>query len=221
MNKKKSFIFGSTDLALLLYQHLQTVGDNPIAAFVVDDNLKTQNKIYDIPVIGTSVIAQKLPPESYDCYICVGYSNMNNYRKKIFHRLINLGYSLQQFIHPTAIINGKLLGIGNLIFQNVIIDFYTTVGNCNIFYPNTLIAHHSNIGNFNFFAVSSCVTGHVTIEDNNFIGAHATIGNNIKIPHHCLIGAGSYLSKDIQPYDVLVPQRSEILSSKKSTHFFK
>lgn len=215
----KAFIFGATDLAILLYQNLQSLSYNNVEAFVVDDDFYDENLSLKIPVIKVSKATAFFDPEEYGCYIGLGYNHMNDHRLKAFTRFRNLGYNILSFVHPTAQINCQFLGEGNLVFQNVLIDFFTEVGEGNIFYPNSLIAHHNKIGNFNFFAVSCCITAHTNIGDNNFFGAHCTVGNNITVEGHSLIGAGAYVHFSMKKYQVTVPARSIILEGKKSTDY--
>lgn len=219
-NDKKAFIFGASDLALLLQANLINLGQNHVESFVVDGHFIHQKELLGLPVVDAKELQSRYSSDEYACYVCLGYNNMNKYREKVHTRLLDMGYSILNFIHPTAQVNCLSLGLGNLFFQNVLVDFFTEIGSGNIFYPNSLVAHHNTVGNFNFFSVSSCVTGHVTIENGCFIGANSTIGNNVTLADHSLVGAGAYVSSSSNAYDVIVPARSAVLADKKSTDFF-
>lgn len=214
-----AFIFGATDLAQLLYSNLKSLGRDHVAAFVVDRRFRKTETLLGLPVLDAETLPMRFSPAEYACYVCIGYSHMNDYRAEAYAGLRGMGYSFLNFFHPTAQINCESQGVGNLVFQHVVIDYFTTIGDGNVFYPNVLVAHHTTIGNYNFFSVSCCVTGHVVVTDACFIGANATVGNNITLENHSLIGAGAYAASSVKPYGVVVPQRSMMLKNKRSTDF--
>ena len=198
MNRKKVLIFGITDLAQILFHFLQHDKTYNVCAFIVNEKYIPKNK------------------KLYSIFLCIGYNNMNESRKRIFYKLKEMGYKIETFIHKDAKIYGSSIGEGNIFLSGVTIDPYTTIGDANIFFTDTLFSHHSTIGNFNFLAVKSCVTGHVKIKDNCFLGAHSTIKNGLNIDSYTLVGANAYISKDTSMYDVIVPERSILLDNKKS-----
>ena len=216
---RKAFIFGATDLAVLLQSNLKSLGRNHVEAFVVDRRFRTAATLLGLPVIDTEDLAARFDPAEYGCYICIGYNGMNDHRATAHARLRGMGYCPLNFFHPSAHVHCESCGTGNLVFQNATVDFYTAIGDGNIVYPNALVAHHNTVGSFNFFSVSCCVAGHTVVADNCFIGANATVGNGVSLGHHSLIGAGAYVSSSVKPYGVVVPQKSVTLDGKKSTDF--
>ena len=217
MNRKKVLIFGITDLAQILFHFLQHDKTYNVCAFIVNEKYIPKNKkLYNKPIYEFETLTQRFPANEYSIFLCIGYNNMNESRKRIFYKLKEMGYKIETFIHKDAKIYGSNLGEGHIFLSGVTIDPYTTIGDANIFFTDTLFSHHSTIGNFNFLAVKSCVTGHVKIKDNCFLGAHSTIKNGLNIDSYTLVGANAYISKDTSMYDVVVPERSILLDNKKS-----
>lgn len=215
--KQKVLIFGITDLARILYHFLQKDSDYEVCAFVVNKKyMPSEKKLFDKPILEFEKAKNEFLPDEYSIFLCVGYNNMNESRKRIYCELKGLGYKIESFIHKDAKIYGSEIGEGNIFLSGVTIDSFTKIGNGNIFFTDALCSHNSSVGNFNFFAVKSCVAGHVQIKDNCFLGANSTIKNGVNIDSYTLIGANAYISKDTSMYDVIVPERSILLDKKKS-----
>lgn len=216
---KKTFIYGTTDLAQLLYLSILSCGSSTIEGFVVDDAYRENDSFMDLPVIPLSALHISFPPDAYGCYIAVGYSRMNENRKRVYTRLKKANYKILEFIHPTARVNAESCGEGNIFFAGSSADYYSSLGMCNIFCPGASLAHHSTIGDFNFFAVAACVAGHVRIGDNSFIGANATVIDALHIGDYCLVGAGACLTENLDTKQVFVPTKGAVLQGKHSFDF--
>ena len=212
----KSIIVGTTDLAKLLYFHIQKTNAAEVAAFSVNTAYLNGSEFLDKPFVALENIEENYNPQDFGIFVAVGYNNMNLGRKKIFDELKTKGYKIESFIHPMTNIETQDLGEGNIIFQNVLIDAFCEVGNGNIFYANSMLAHHSVVGNFNFFSVHACVCGNVKIGDFCFFGANCVVRNSVCVENKTLIGASAYLDKDSIEDEVIVPPRSEVLCKKSS-----
>ena len=149
--------------------------------------------------------------------ICVGYTNKNMVRKRIYSEAKEKGYHIVNYIHPTATIaTDMFVGWGTIVFERVTIGQFVKLGAMNVFDIGTVVSHHSVIGDFNFFAPVSALAGYVTVGQNCFFGIHSTIRNGISIADYTLVGAGCYISKNTEPYSVQVSARSTTLSGKSS-----
>lgn len=212
---KKTLIFGTNTLSELLLYHLGRTDKIYPEAFIVSDPRYLQSDTFQsLPVVDFEHAKQLYPSSEYGVYVCVGYSDMNRNREKIYSMLQQAGYEILSYIHPSAQIECKELGVGTLVFQNVVIDAYSHVGSGNIFSLNTSIGHHCFLGNFNYFASCVCVSGCVSIENNCFLGAHSTLKNGIKIADYTLIGAGAYVSKSTDREALLLPPKCEMIKRK-------
>lgn len=217
---KKALIYGATDLAELLYEHLLQDDRSPqILGFVVDRQYIKENEYLGLPIVASDEL-QTYPPSDYGIYICIGYSRMNKHRERIYNLLKELNYTILSYIHPTAKVYSTKIGEGTIAFQNVLIDYKTQIGSGNIFYGGVHIAHHSKIGDFNYFSIEVCVSGHNNIGSFCFFGANSTTKDKIKISNSTLVGAATYVYKNIDnESQVIVPERSKILDKKTSFDF--
>ena len=220
---KKAIIFGTGVFPETLYYYLRQQYIYIyiyIYGFTVENGFRSSDTYLDLPLVDFENVEKKFPPDEYGIYICLGYTNMNSERERIFKMAKEKGYEILSFIHPSAVCNAKSMGIGNIIFENAVIGPFCEIGDGNIFKAGANIAHHSSVGNFNFFAVNCSVAGKVTIKNKCFLGNNCTVKNDITIADKTLVGAGCYISKDTEPYEVYVPARTVCLQDKRSTDFF-
>lgn len=214
---KKAIIFGLGDLAKMMFKLLSEEGNVEVVAFTVHQQYITEEKLFDLPVVGFEKIEEIFDNKEHVMYIAVGYNGMNQVRKLVYREAENKGYLLPNYIHKSAVIMPCVfLGSANIIMESVTLGIESKIGWGNIFYPNSIVAHHTNVADFNFFAISASVAGFITIGNNCFFGNNCTISNNIKISDYTLVGAGAYVTEDTNEYDVIVPARSITLVNKKS-----
>ena len=205
-------------------KYLKESEDAVVSALTVEEkyiNAEMQEKWGGIglPIVPFETLEKHYPPEEYGILICIGYSQMNAVRERIFREVRAKGYTILSYTHPSATVLADALGEGTIVMERALIGAFVTMGVGNIVYPGAHIAHDAMIGDFNFFSISCVVAGHVKIDDHCFIGANCTVKNGIRISKYTLVGAGCYLSRDSEPYGVYVPERSVHLQGKDSRDF--
>lgn len=213
---KNVLIFGTTDLAELLFSYIESDPNYNVLGFVVDREFRVKNEFCGKKIYSFEDIDESFLPNVVSFFVCVGYTKMNSVRSQIFNRLRDKKFPILSYIHPSSLVLSSSLGEGNIVFPNVILDKFTNIGDGNVFYPGALLSHHSAVGNYNFFAVKSCVCGHVKVKNNCFIGANSTIKNGIDLNDYTLVGGGTYINKSTDQYGVYVPAKSVKLSQKSS-----
>lgn len=207
---KKKLIFGCSALARRLFYSFK-IEREPISAFVADDNYCDKGHFCGIPLVQYSKMEESFPAAEYEAYIAIGYSDMNAGRKKVMERLSALGYSLPNYIHPSAICTAVIMGVGNLIFAGSVLDMDVQIGDGNILFPGVMISHDTKIGSYNFFAPRATLAGDITIGKQNFFGLNCSVKNGVEIGDRCLIGASAYTTHDLKDGSVLAAPKSTLL----------
>lgn len=192
-------IFGANELAEKLLYRLEH-RFNPenwkkMLGFIVDDDFYDAETFCDYPVYRYSDAMEKYISTA-EIFLCVGYKKMNENRKSVFQRLQRDGWEIANYVDPSAMINTKHIGSGNIIFEDVRIDVKSHIGDSNIFNQGTLIGHHSTIGNFNWF-VHAGIAGHVKIGDCCFLGMNSGVANDVSIADKTLVGGGCFIGNSI------------------------
>ena len=195
---KDVVIIGNTDYSKMLMDYLKDDGINT-CAFAVNEPYIKEKYIFEIPVLPIEHLLENFNPTTTTLYMGIGYTKLGTIKKNLFDVCKSYGYSFENYIHKTACIDsGAILGEGNVIFEGVTVQKYTSIGNANLFFSNSTIMHNDNVGSYNTFGAGSVLNGFVNVGECNFIGANATLRNNISIGNLNLIGAGVYLNKRIE-----------------------
>lgn len=118
--------------------------------------------------------------------------------KKIKHDFASVSHGLSIIDRLTSI------GVGTVVFHNVVIQRGTQVGNHVIINTNASIDHDCIIEDFVHISPNSTLCGNIRIGVGTQVGAGATIIPNIRIGKWCIIGAGAVVTRDIPDYSVVV-----------------
>lgn len=105
----------------------------------------------------------------------------------------------KSFVEPTAII-----GSGSQIMPCAVVHKFSVIGEQTIVNTNATIDHECVIGNGVHIMGNASIAGKVEIGDYATIGTNATILPFIKIGEGAFVGAGAVVTKDVEPYAVVV-----------------
>lgn len=210
-------LFGVGSIAQLVYSFLcEEDGEDAVDCFTLNASyVKGNSTVLPAPLVAFEQLSRELscPAGDIEIIICIGYNKMNTIRKNVFNMVLETGYSIGSYRHPSAVISREaVVGTGSIVFENVVIQPFATIGAGNILWSNATIAHHSKLGDFNFLAPSASIAGEALIGNDCFIGNNATIRNGISIGDSVLIGANCYVGADVEAKSVLLapkPWRSE------------
>lgn len=89
-------------------------------------------------------------------------------------------------------------GTGNIILPFVQMGVNLLIGDGNIIFSNSVIEHDCKLGNNINIAPGVSIAGHVVIEDNVYIGVGSSICDGVTIRKNSVIGAGSIVLKDVE-----------------------
>ena len=217
MSNKQCIIFGTTSFAKMLRHYVEKFTDMKIIAYAIDKAYKDGEFYDELPVVEFEKIEKFYPANEYSFLIALGYSKMNDMRKKKFYEIKEKGYMLENFIHPSVVSDYAEMGEGNIIFENVTLAYNVEIGNGNIIWNGCQISHECIVGDFNFFSGNALIAGQTIVKDNCFFGINSAVRGGNTIEDYTLVGAGCYLNNGSKPYGVYVPARSICLENKKST----
>lgn len=218
---KKTIIVGTGSFAELMCAYIREFTDWEIEAFSADRvYAEREPEFSSLPVIPFDELPSRFTPEEYELFLAVGYSMMNDIRKRFFLKGKEMGYHIASFIHPSAVIFPNVsIGEGNIILERFVAEPNCTIGDGNLIWLSATLAHDSTIGSFNTLSVDMKTAGFVKIGSNCFLGVGSVITDHVTVADYTLLGAGAFLKKDSKPYDVIVPARSVTLEGRKSTEF--
>lgn len=136
----------------------------------------------------------------------------NRIRQKAADFIISKGKRILNVLHPTSSISSTcIMGHGNFISRNVVINTLASLGDCCIINTGAIIEHECTIGNAVHIAPGAILAGNVTVGDLSFIGANAVIKQGVNIGKNVIVGAGAVVLKDIADGQKIVGNPGRLL----------
>ena len=116
-------------------------------------------------------------------HVAVGQMKDLELRKKLFVKLLDIGFKLPLIISKKSIISKKnvKIGKGTIIMNNVTINSNSTIGDNCIINTGSIIEHDCNIGSHTHIGPGSILNGGVILGEQSFIGSGSVIRQKIKI----------------------------------------
>ena len=123
----------------------------------------------------------------------------NLLRKKIYDVLQENKGSLQNAIHPSAVIDASatIAQQGVMIAANVTINPLASIATGAICNTGSIIEHECVVGEFAHIGPGAVLCGNVKIGAGTFVGANAVIRQGIIVGNNVIIGAGAVVIKDV------------------------
>jgi sugar O-acyltransferase (sialic acid O-acetyltransferase NeuD family) len=220
---KKIILAGNAITASILNNYLIQDQRYQVAGLTVDDALVNSNGIMGIDSIALSQISNHYHPKDYSVIMAMGYNGLNCSRESMFHRLKEIGYQIESYIHPDAKVYTQYpLGEGCVILPAAVIEPHARVGANTMVWANVTLAHHSSIAENCWIASGVVISGQAQIKRNTFIGVNATIVNEVIVNEYCIIGAGALITKNTKASSVHLARSGEELrySAQEYVKFF-
>jgi len=202
-------VIGNSLTAEVLYSLLREDERYNVECFAVDRQFITENKFQGLGVVDIEDIPSLFDKSKIKIVMAVGYKNLNQNREVIYNRVIDLGFQIETYIHPDAIVHSKDIGNGCIILPGAVVDPCCTIGNNTVIWSNVICAHHSVIGDNCWVASGSILSGEVKLGNNTFLGVSAVIVNKVIVGDYNIIGAGAMITKCTNANEVYLTKAGE------------
>jgi sugar O-acyltransferase (sialic acid O-acetyltransferase NeuD family) len=194
---KPVVIFGVGELAQLADFYLSKDAGRDVAAFTVDAQYRSSDTVSSRPLVAFETLATHFPPDRYDMFVAVGYSNLNRTRADKCRAAKSMGYQLVSYVSSRAMVWQDLrIGENCMIMEGNVIQPFVRIGDNVIMFGSSLVSHHVDIGDNCFIASEVTISGGVHIGENSFLGVNSTIREHRRIGRNCIIGAGALILRD-------------------------
>lgn len=162
------------------------------------------NRLY--PTVEKALEHLKSP--NMDYFIATG----DNLLRKKHYELIKLHTKKEPIncIHPTAVVETKRFGHGNLVCPNAVVHIDSYVGNCTIVNTGSVIEHDCFVGDYSQISPNTTLCGYVYIGENCFISAGSTLIPKVKVGDNSVVAAGSVVIDDVPPNVMVAGTPSKI-----------
>ena len=207
---KKIILAGNAISADILNSYLAQDKRYKVIGLTVDDAFIQKGGIQGLDSIALSRLKEISRPQDCSIIMAMGYNDINRSRESMFHRLKEMGYHIETYIHPDAkVYTEHPLGEGCVILPSAVIEPHVRVGANSMVWANTTLAHHSSIAENCWIASGAVISGQARVERNTFIGVSATIVNKVVVGEYCIIGAGALITKNTKASSVHLARSGE------------
>lgn len=216
---KKIILYGSGSFARLIKWYIDNDDEREIVAVTVEKKYVDSATFEGLPVLPFEKITEKFLPGEFEILLGIGYTHMNDVRKRIFRECKEKGYTIAQYIHSSVRLSGVQLGEGNIILEETVIQPFVKIGSGNLIWCNATIAHDCKIGDFNTISVTASLSGFSELGNNCFIGNGAVTRDGVKVEDYTLVGAAAYVSRNTAQNSVVAANKGVVLLNKSSKDF--
>jgi sugar O-acyltransferase (sialic acid O-acetyltransferase NeuD family) len=220
---KKIILAGNAITADILNCYLDRDDRYQVLGLTVDDDFLQEGGIPDLESIALSQLRASHDPHECAIIMAMGYSDINRSRESMFHRLKEMDYTIETYVHPDAkVYTEHQLGEGCVILPSAVIEPHVRLGANSMIWANVTLAHHSSVAENCWIASGAVISGQAQVERNTFIGVNATIVNKVVVGEYCFIGAGALITKNTKVSSVHLARSGEELrySSQDYAKFF-
>jgi|JI6StandDraft_1071083.scaffolds.fasta_scaffold73869_2 sugar O-acyltransferase (sialic acid O-acetyltransferase NeuD family) len=220
----KLIIIGDGEFAEIAYEYFTHDSDYDVIGFAVEKEYLKKDTLYDLPVVAFENIEQMFPPNQYEVFIAVTFTQLNRVRTRLYETAKKMGYRCASYISSKAFVwHNATIGENCFIFENNVIQHFVSIGNNVILWSGNHVGHRASIEDNCFISSHVVISGYCKVGKNCFVGVNSTFIDNISIGDDCFVGAGCFLSKSIEEGNMCKapsPTRAEI-SRLSSFRFFK
>lgn len=203
---KSLVVVGTGPFAEIAALYFETFQRREIVAHAVSERPVGQRSFRGRPLVDFPQLLEEYPPDRVDCFVAIGYRNMNRHRMRVAEHLMSDGYNLATFVHPSVNIwPDSRIGTNVFIFEDNTVQPFVDIGDGSVLWSGNHIGHHSVVGRYVFIASHVVVSGSCRIGDGVFLGVNSTIHDGVTIGEFALIGAGALISRDVSDRAVVSP----------------
>ncbi|MCD7809325.1 MAG: sialic acid O-acetyltransferase [Erysipelotrichaceae bacterium] len=158
------------------------------------DDIHVGKTINDCFVVGTIKDMGSLHNDYSDIFIALGN---NQLRTKYIKQAQQIGYNLISLISQYAYVSKySSIGIGTVIFPNVILDTNCVIGDGCIISANTTINHDAIIADDCLVYCNTVIRPNALIGTMSVIGNNCVVQSNVRVKAKSMINDGTIVSID-------------------------
>jgi UDP-perosamine 4-acetyltransferase len=186
-------IIGGGGHAKVVIESLRASG-KAVAAIVDAD--PTPRSVLGVPVVGDDLALADLRGQGLsELFVALGE---NRLREKLGGKARDLGFTLVNAIHPSAVISPTArIGEGVAVMAGVAINADSRIGDLAIVNTGAVVDHDCVLGAACHLGPATALAGNVTLGDRAFLGVGARAIPGVTIGADAIVGAGGVVVRDL------------------------
>lgn len=204
MESRKLVIVGDGEFAEIAYEYFTHDSSYDVAAFAVERDYLKKNELFGLPVVAFEDLAAQYPPDRYDAFVAVTYTQLNRVRARLFRAAKANGYRLASYVSSHAFVWRNVeVGENCFIFEANVVQYSARIGDNVVLWSGNHIGHRAEIGDHCFFSSHVVVSGYCKVGQSCFMGVNSTLGDFVKVGRDTIVGAGAVVLKDVGERQVM------------------
>ena len=188
-------IFGDTPFAERLFKYIKLEGKDKVIAFTQEKSFISKVELQGCPVIPFEELATI--DTDFEIILGIGYSKMNQLKRKVYNLCVNNGYKVATYISSKAVVYTEDIRDGCFIAPGAIVGPGCKLGHGNFLESAVVLSHDIELGDFNYLSTNAVFGGFAKVENNCFFGLHSTIKNSISVASDTLVGAAANVLESV------------------------
>lgn len=211
-------IFGAGEFARIAYEYFEYDSPWDVVGFSVDRPfLPASGQIMGLPVIPFDEISDKMPTDSHAAFVAIPATNMNKDKSAFCARVKSLGYQLASYVSSHAFVWRDVpIGENSFIFENNVLQPYTSVGDRCVLWSGNHIGHGTSIKDDVFISSHVVISGGCEIGEFSFLGVNATLNDGVRVGPRSLVGAHAHITHSLAGGEIYVGSPARPLPGKTS-----
>lgn len=198
MNKDKILLVGAGGHAISCMEIIESDDLYEIVGLIGYKGERNK-KVLNYNIIGCDDNLSYLLSKSKNAFITIGQIKSSSLRKKMFTKLIKIGYKLPTIISSTSLVSRhSYVSKGSIVMKNAVINAGVKIGKNCIINNGAIIEHGVEIGDHCHISTGVIINGDVKIGHGTFVGSQSTVKEGVKIGMNSVIGMGSRILKNIE-----------------------
>jgi sugar O-acyltransferase (sialic acid O-acetyltransferase NeuD family) len=205
MANSRIVIVGAGEQAEIAYEYFTHDSDLEVVAFAVERAYLPAASPYGLPVVPFEELAQHYGPGSYDAFVAVSSTHLNQVRERLFHAVKAQGYHCPSYVSSNAFCwRNVTIGENTFVFEANVLQHHVALGDNVILWSGNHVGHRTVIESHAFVSSHVVISGFCRIGERAFMGVNACVGDNRTVARDCVVGAGAVVVKDTEPRGVYV-----------------
>jgi sugar O-acyltransferase (sialic acid O-acetyltransferase NeuD family) len=182
----------------------------PAGIMMLEPGLPKFEHLYQVPILAWDEERLRSYQKEGISRAMVVHSN-NQKKSKFMTKVMDLGFTLVNAIHPRACIATNVrLGYNVIINANAVIQPFAQVGNGVMIHAGVVLEHDNVIEDCVNLAPGATLAGWVLVREGAYIYTNATVIPTRRIGKHAIVGAGALVLQDVPDYAVVAGNPARI-----------
>jgi sugar O-acyltransferase (sialic acid O-acetyltransferase NeuD family) len=197
---RKLVIVGDGEFASIAHEYFTHDSAYEVAGFAVEQAFRKQEEYCGLPVVGFEEVERHFPPDRYEAYVAITYTQLNRVRARLYAAAKAKGYRAASYVSSRAFVwRNVTLGDNVFIFEGNVIQHHAAIGDDVVLWSGNHIGHRTVIEPHCYISSHVVISGYCRVGAYSFIGVNATLADRVTVGRDGFIGAGSLILKDTEP----------------------